>query len=100
MRDIQSIGKSPRVRSRLDSPERDRRRSVVDPILPKRPCERSSPLRSDREHQLTPRLRPGRLMEALLALDDREPAPKATSNFTPAPATQSPGPDWPPDQWD
>ena len=41
----------------------------------------------------------GRHIEALLALDPDEPSAMAP-NFTPAPATQSPGSDWPPDQWD
>ena len=49
---------------------------------------------------LTPPLRPSRHIEALLALDPDEPFLKVASNFTPAPAKQSPGADWPPEQWD
>ena len=46
----------------------------------------------------TPPPNHGHLIEALLVPDDYDPVP--ASRFTPAPATESPGPDWPPDQWD
>jgi len=42
--------KASKVRSLVDTPECDRRRSVVDPVLSKRPCERANPLRGDHEH--------------------------------------------------
>jgi len=47
---------------------------------------------------ITSPLRPSRHIEALLALDLDETDPRVAPNFTAAPATQSPGHDWPPDR--
>jgi len=89
-----------KARSLVDTPERDRRRSVVAPVLPKRPCERSNPLGAAMTTTLTSPLRPSRHIEALLGLAPDEPSLKVASNLTPAPATELPGADWPPDHWD